>query len=74
MRSKKSKVILGCLSMALAAALLYLLSAAGSWAVCKCFGLPWTWKTGVGVMIVWLSLYVTLHIFFYGIDAEEDEE
>ncbi len=72
--SRIAKGFVGFFTIAFFIGILYALSAAASWAVCFCFGLGWTWRTGIGVMIIWVGLYLTLHIFFYGIMEDEDEE
>ena len=74
MENKGIKIFLALLYWVLSFGLIFVLSCALSGAVCWCFGLAWSLKTGLGTTIVWCALYLTLHIFFYGLEDDDDEE
>lgn len=74
MENKGIKIFLALLYWVLCFGLIFVLSCALSGAVCWCFGLVWSLKTGLGTAIVWCALYLTLHIFFCGLEDDDDEE
>lgn len=72
-KGNATKAILGFLLLLMSVGMILLLSCGISWALCWCFGLKWTLKAGIGVAVIWLTLYLTLHIFFCGIDEEGED-
>lgn len=72
MENRGIKIFLALLYVAMCFGLIFVLSCALSGAVCWCFGLAWHLKTGLGTAIVWCALYLTLYIFFYGLEDEDE--